>query len=354
MILALALSTICADIHIPAQESPMLQPASFVVETSKSTLLHSLESATTWLNSPPLDVAQLRGRVVLVSFWTYSCINWRRTLPYLRAWDEKYRVHGLVIVGVHTPEFRFETELDNIRAAARAQDVRYPVAVDSEYAIWDAFGNHYWPAVYLLDGRGRLRDHQYGEGGYEQIEAGIQQLLREAGRDGFEKRPVRVTALGAEADADWRNLRSPETYVGTGRASSFVSVRTVLPDRSRLYTYPSRFDPNTWAVAGSWKVATDSALSLAARGRVAFRFHARDLHLVMGPAARGAAIPFRVTIDGKPPGPAHGVDIDAEGRGMLDAQRMYQLIRQSGQIEPRLFEIEFLEPGAEVFVFTFG
>jgi thiol-disulfide isomerase/thioredoxin len=353
MILALALSTICADVHVPVQETAMLQPASFVVESPKSPL-RSLDRATAWLNTPPLDASRLRGKVVLVSFWTYTCINWRRTLPWLRAWDEKYGAHGLVIVGVHTPEFRFETDADNVRSAAREQEVRYPVAVDSDYAIWDAFANHFWPAVYLLDAQGRMRDHKFGEGGYEQIEAGIRQLLRESGRDGFDARPVSVTGTGAEADADWRNLRSPETYVGSARASSFVSVRSVLPDRSRLYAYPSQFGHNTWALAGSWKLGTDSALSLAARGKIAYRFHARDLHLVMGPETRGVAIPFRVTLDGKPPGAAHGVDIDAQGRGVLDAQRMYQLIRQPGMIEDRLFEIEFLEPGAELFVFTFG
>ncbi len=307
-----------------------------------------------WLNSRPLGAADLRGKVVLVDFWTYTCINWRRTLPWLRAWAEKYRDSGLVVIGVHTPEFGFEAQIDNIRQAVREQNVAYPVAVDSSYSIWDDFGNKFWPAVYLLDEQGRVRDRKFGEGGYEQLEMSIQRLLAESGRRPFDGRPVAVKASGAEIEADWRNLQSPETYVGSSHGGNFASVRTVFADRSRVYAYPSHLRLNEWALAGSWTVNPDSAVLRAARGKVVFRFHARDLHMVMGPAARGTSVPFRVTIDGKPPGAAHGIDTDAEGRGTVDSQRMYQLIRQPRPIGDRQFEIEFLEPGVELFVFTFG
>ncbi|HEV7607834.1 MAG TPA: thioredoxin-like domain-containing protein [Steroidobacteraceae bacterium] len=314
----------------------------------------SFGRATAWLNSRPLGPDDLRGKIVLVDFWTYTCVNWRRTLPWVRAWYEKYRDSGLVVIGVHTPEFRFESDVENIRRAAREQGVDYPIAVDSNHAIWDAFSNQFWPAIYLLDGQGRVRDRKFGEGGYEQVEASIQRLLTEAGQRSFDRAPVAVSGAGAEAGADWHNLQSSETYLGSAHASSFASVRTVLPDRSRLYSYPSHFRLNEWALEGSWRVESDSVQSIASRDKVAFRFHARDLHLVMGPTANGLPIPFRVTLDGKPPGDAHGLDLDEKGRGTIDAQRMYQLIRQTERVADRQFEIEFLGSGAELFVFTFG
>jgi thiol-disulfide isomerase/thioredoxin len=349
---AATLLVLCASIHVPAEDLRMPQPASFTLTEPAERKLGALGRAVEWLNSPPLSAADLRGKVVLVDFWTYTCINWRRTLPHLRAWADKYRDHGLVIVGVHTPEFRFESDIDNIRRAVREQDIGYPVAVDSRYSIWDEFNNQYWPAIYLVDAHGSIRHHKFGEGDYEQVEHVIQRLLIEAGHRGFDSKPVAVRGLGAEADPDWRNLRSPETYLGLGQSSA--SVREVLADRSRVYAFPTRLRLNEWALAGRWRMTRDSAASDAAHDRIAFRFHARDMHLVMGPRTRGETIPFRVTIDGKPPGDAHGVDIDADGHGRLDSQRMYQLIRQTSPVEDRQFEIEFLVPGAEVFVFTFG
>ena len=314
----------------------------------------SLDDATMWLNSPPLTAAGLRGKVVLVDFWTYTCINWRRTMPWLRAWAEKYEDHGLVVVGVHTPEFSFERDPDNIRREAASQAVGYPIAVDSGYAIWDAFGNQFWPALYFIDAQGRVRHHQFGEGNYGRLEGVIQQLLIEAGHTSFERKFVSAQGRGAEADAAWEDLRSPETYLGSARSGSFASLKDVLPDRRRLFAFPMRLKLNEWALAGDWVMNDEAAVSNAAHGRIAYRFHARDVHLVMGPQRRGAAIPFRVTIDGQPPGDSHGDDVDASGRGLLDSQRMYQLIRQPGAIKDRQFEIEFLEPGAEAFAFTFG
>jgi thiol-disulfide isomerase/thioredoxin len=349
---AAALLALFISFHVPAEDLRMPQPASFTLLEPSQGKLGALDRALEWLNSPPLSAADLRGKVVLVDFWTYTCINWRRTLPHLRAWADKYRDSGLVVIGVHTPEFRFESDIDNVRRAVREQDVGYPVAVDSRYSIWDEFNNQYWPAIYLVDAYGTIRHHKFGEGDYEQVEHVIQRLLIEAGHRGFDSKPVTVRGLGAEAEADWRNLRTPETYLGLGHPSA--SVREVLPDRSRVYAFPTRLRLNEWALAGRWRMNSDSVSSEAAHDRIAFRFHARDLHLVMGPRTRGAAIPFRVTVDGKPPGDTHGVDIDADGRGVLDGQRMFQLIRQVAPVDDRQFEIEFLAPGAEVFVFTFG
>jgi thiol-disulfide isomerase/thioredoxin len=292
----------------------------------------SLAPADAWLNSPPLSPAALRGKVVLVDFWTYTCINWRRTMPWLRAWAQKYKDQGLVIVGVHTPEFSFETELDNVRRAAKEQQVDYPIAVDSHYAIWRAFDNNYWPALYFIDAKGRIRHHQFGEGDYDQLERVIQQLLTEAGRTGFDQTLVSVDAKGAEVAADWKNLRTAETYMGSARAGN----------------------RNAWSLEGEWMRRPEAAVLKKANGRILYRFHARDVHLVMGPATRGTPVRFRVSIDGQPPGAAHGVDVDAAGHGRVDQPRMYQLIRQSTPIEDRQFEIEFLDPGVEVFSFTFG
>jgi thiol-disulfide isomerase/thioredoxin len=316
--------------------------------------LPSLDGATDWLNSPPLTPAGLRGRVVLVDFWTYSCINWRRTLPYLRAWADKYRAQGLVVIGAHTPEFQFEKNLSNVRWAIKDMGIAYPVAVDSDYAIWRAFANEYWPALYFVDARGQIRHHQFGEGDYELSERVIQELLIEAGATEAPGDLVSVDARGVEVVAAWDTLQSPETYVGYERAEGFASPRGAAPDERRVYAAPTRLALNQWALTGDWTVANWSAASNEAEGRIAYRFHARDLHLVMGPVAPGGTVRFRVLVDGQPPGAAHGVDVDAEGSGSLTQQRLYQLIRQPKPIVDRLFEIQFLDSGAEVFSFTFG
>ncbi|MEJ0038153.1 MAG: thioredoxin family protein [Gammaproteobacteria bacterium] len=316
--------------------------------------LPHLDRATEWLNSPPLSTADLRGKVVLVDFWTYTCINWRRTLPYLRVWAEKYKDQGLVVIGVHTPEFSFEKNAANVRVAAKEQNVDYPIAIDSDYAIWNAFDNHYWPALYFIDPQGRIRHHQFGEGEYEKLERVIQQLLAEAGRASPVSAPAVIEGQGAEAGADWPSLRTAETYVGYGRDNNFASPGGGKLDRSRVYAAPTALKLNQWALAGSWTMKKESTISQKANGKITYRFHARDVHLVMGPVTHGAPVRFRVTIDGQPPHASHGVDVDAEGLGTLDAQRMYQLIRQPAPIVDRQVEIEFLDAGAEVFSFTFG
>ena len=314
----------------------------------------SLRGATSWLNSEPLDASGLKGKVVLVDFWTYTCINWRRTMPYLRAWAAKYRDQGLVVVGVHTPEFGFEKDVDNIRRNAKKQHVDYPIAIDTDYRIWNAFDNHYWPALYIIDAQGHIRHHVFGEGEYKQTEAVIQQLLAEAGHAAVDPHTVTVDARGAEAEADWHSLGSPETYVGYARTERFASPGRAPHERSHVYTAPAHLGPNEWALAGDWTVNGESTVSNKAKARVSYRFHARDLHLVMGPAQRDKPVQFRVLIDGQPPGAAHGVDVDEQGHGTLDGPRMYQLIRQPAPIMDRVFEIDFLDAGAEVFSFTFG
>src|SRR2546428_11763339 len=314
----------------------------------------SFSGATVWLNSPPLAAAGLRGKVVLIDFWTYTCINWLRTLPYVRAWAEKYRDHGVVVIGVHTPEFSFEHDIENVRRAAQDMRIAYPIAIDNDYAIWSAFNNHYWPALYLVDAQGRIRYHQFGEGAYEQSEMIIQQLLAEAGLGGIGHELVSVDAQGAEAAADWGDLRSPENYVGDARTENFASPGGAVVDKPRVYAAPARLMLNQWALSGEWTVEQQATVLNKANGRIAYRFHARDLHLVMGPAARGTSVRFRVLIDGRPPGAAHGIDVDAKGNGTVTEPRMYQLIRQPKPIADRLFEIEFLDSGVEVLAFTFG
>jgi thiol-disulfide isomerase/thioredoxin len=316
--------------------------------------LASLASATAWLNSPPLAAASLRGRVVLVQFWTYTCINWLRSLPHVRAWADRYQDRGLVVIGVHAPEFPFERNVDDVRQAAGELNVAYPIAVDNDFVIWRAFDNAYWPALYLLDGEGRIRHRQFGEGGYEQAERVIQQLLADAGARDVGRELVVVDARGAEAAADWGSLQSPETYLGYGRALAFASPGGAAADRHRTYDLPTALRLNHWALAGQWTVRRQAIVLSRAHGRIAYRFHARDLHLVMGPARPGAAVRFRVLIDGRPPGAAHGMDLDAEGNGTVTGARLYQLIRQPQPITDRQFEIEFLDPGVEVFAFTFG
>lgn len=316
--------------------------------------LQRLEGAVEWLNTGPLTAEQLRGKVVLVDFWTFTCINWHRTLPHVRAWADKYKDHGLVVVGVHSPEFGFERDGTRIRTEIARLGVPFPVAVDSRHAIWNAFGNQYWPALYFIDAEGRIRHRQFGEGEYDAAERKIQQLLAEAGARDVPSDLVRVRGEGTQADPDWTNLRTPETYLGHDRARDFATPGLLTPGRLRTYQVPDRLRLNTWALGGAWTVRGEAATAEKANGRIVHRFHARDVHLVMGPAARGAAIPFRILVDGKPPGPAHGADVDAEGRGVLAEHRLYQLVRQQGPIDDRHFEIEFLAPGAEVFAFTFG
>jgi thiol-disulfide isomerase/thioredoxin len=316
--------------------------------------LPSLDGATTWLNSPPLSAAGLRGKVVLIDFWTYTCINWLRSLPYVRAWAEKYKDQGLVVIGVHTPEFAFEKELANVRRAAKDMGVTYPIAIDNDYAIWRAFDNNYWPALYFVDAKGHIRHHHFGEGGYEQSERIIQQLLAEAGRGGSDRALVSVNGAGTEAAADWGSLESPENYVGYERTENFASPGGATFDQPHVYAAPPRLGLNHWALSGDWTMGRQATVSNQAKGRLFYRFHARDLHLVMGPVAPGTSVRFRLLIDGQPPGAAHGLDVDAQGYGTVTEQRLYQLIRQPKPISDREFEIEFLDPGVAVFAFTFG
>jgi thiol-disulfide isomerase/thioredoxin len=316
--------------------------------------LPSLGGATGWLNSQPLSAASLRGKVVLVQFWTYTCINWLRTLPYVRAWAEKYEGQGLTVVGVHTPEFPFEKDVDNVRRAVKEMRVVYPVALDSDYAIWRAFENRYWPALYFIDAQGRIRHHHFGEGDYEQSERVIQQLLAEAGVGGVGHDLVSVEAGGIEAAADWDSLKSPENYVGYGRTENFASPGGAVLDKGRVYAAPAQLSLNQWALSGDWTVEKGAVALNKAGGRIAYSFHARDLNLVMGPSAQGTSVRFRVALDGQPPRAAHGSDVDEQGNGTVTEQRLYQLIRQPKPIADRRFEIEFLDPGAEAFAFTFG
>ena len=316
--------------------------------------LPSLGSATEWLNSQPLTAAGLRGKVVLISFWTYTCINWLRQLPYVRAWAEKYKDQGLVVIGVHTPEFAFERDVENVRWAAKDMRVDYPIAIDNDYSIWRAFNNSYWPALYFVDAQGNIRHHQFGEGEYEQSEMILQQLLEEAGNGGIGHELVSVDARGAEAAADWGSLKTPENYLGYERTENFASPGGAVLDTRRVYATPERLRLNHWALSGDWTVEKQATVLNKANGRIAYRFHARDLHLVMGPAARGTSVRFRVLIDGQPPGAAHGIDVDDQGNGTVIEQRLYQLIRQPKPIADRQFEIEFLDSGVEAYCFTFG
>lgn len=314
----------------------------------------SLSGATAWLNSQPLTPSVLRGKVVLVDFWTYTCINWRRTAPYLRAWAQKYKEQGLVVIGVHSPEFTFEKDLDNVRQESKEMSIGFPIAVDSDHTIWRAFDNEYWPALYFIDAQGHIRHHQFGEGDYDQSERVIQQLLTEAGVSNIDRQLVSVDARGAEVAADWNDLQSEENYVGYERTANFSSPGGAALSKPHEYAVPSRLDTNHWALAGEWTFERESIVENKSNGRIAYRFHARDLHLVMGPAMRGKSVRFRVLIDGHPPGAIHGSDVDDQGYGTVTEQRMYQLIRQSKPISDRQFEIEFLDPGAEAFCFTFG
>jgi thiol-disulfide isomerase/thioredoxin len=316
--------------------------------------LPRLDGAKEWINSQALTASDLRGKVVLVDFWTYTCINWRRTLPYVRAWAEKYKDHGLVIIGVHTPEFSFEKDLGNVHRAMTGLAISYPVAVDSDYLIWRAFGNHYWPAIYVADAQGRIRYHHFGEGDYEQTERVIQRLLTEAGNANLPQELVSHDPQGVEKAADWASVKSPETYVGYEQAESFASPGNATRDRPHVYAAPARLRQNEWALVGNWTIGPEAVVLNAANGRIVYHFHARDLNLIMGPSLRGTPIRFRVLIDGNPPGAAHGIDVDAEGNGTVTEPRMYQLIRQPEPIADREFDIEFVSPGAQAFDFTFG
>lgn len=316
--------------------------------------LPGFDGATGWLNSPPLSAADLDGKVVLVDFWTYTCINWLRTLAYVRAWAERYQAQGLVVVGVHTPEFPFERDVDNVRQAVKDMTVAYPVAIDSDYAIWQAFANRFWPAIYIADAEGRIRHHQFGEGGYAECEMVIQRLLRESGHDTVPRDLASVAPTALEAQADWASLRSPETYLGYEQARGFASAGDAVLDQTHNYVAPDRLNLNHWALAGDWTLERRASVLNRTEGQILFRFHARDVHLVMGPQPRGASVPFRVLIDGEPPGDSHGIDTDDQGSGTLDQQRLYQLIRQPGSINDRTVEITFLAPGVEAYVFTFG
>jgi thiol-disulfide isomerase/thioredoxin len=315
--------------------------------------LTAIDRATEWINSPRLTAASLSGKVVLVDFCTYSCINWLRTLPYVRAWAQKYK-QGLVVIGVHTPEFAFEQNIDNVRRAIRQIKIDYPIVIDNDYSIWRAFNNNYWPALYFIDARGKVRQNHFGEGEYERSEMAIQRLLTEAGIGSVPSGVVSVEAGGIEVAADWNNLKSPENYVGYDRTQNFASRGGAHLNRRRTYTAPSRLALNEWALAGDWTMGKQATGLNGPNGRIVYRFHARDLHLVMGPAAPGASVRFRVSIDGQPPGAAHGLDVDDGGNGTVAEQRLYQLIRQSRPIADRTFAIEFLDPGVEAFAFTFG
>jgi cytochrome c biogenesis protein CcdA/thiol-disulfide isomerase/thioredoxin len=312
----------------------------------------SLSGAVEWLNSPPLTMEALKGKVVLVDFWTYSCINCLRAIPYVRAWADKYRDQGLVVIGVHAPEFAFEKNLGNVKKAVADLKIDYPVAVDNDYAIWRAFQNQYWPAHYFIDAQGRIRHHHFGEGDYDGSERVIQQLLAEAGKNASAGL-VSVNASGVEAAADMKDVQSPETYLGYVRAENFASNGGAVPDARHIYELQ---EPrlNEWGVAGDWTIGRESAVLNEKGGSIAYRFHARDLHLVLGPGTSGAPIHFRVTIDGKAPGEGHGADADAEGLGVVTEQRLYQLVRQTGEVGDHTFKIEFLDPGVQAFAFTFG
>jgi thiol-disulfide isomerase/thioredoxin len=316
--------------------------------------LPDLSGAIAWLNSAPLNDKSLRGKVVLVDFWTYTCINSLRPLPYVKSWAAKYKDAGLVVIGAHTPEFSFEHERENVETAVRDLKVTFPVAVDSNYRIWQAFNNQYWPAQYLIDGKGRIRYHHFGEGDYGEIERVIQELLKENGATGLDNSTVNVSAAGVEAAADFANEASPETYVGYRQAERFASPGRVAQGSLKTYSPPANPSLNQWGLSGSWNVGSESAVLQAAPGKIVFRFQSRDLHMVLAPAKDGRPVRFKVTLDGAVPNDNCGVDSTPEGAGVVREPRLYQLIRQKGAIEDRTFEIEFLDPGVQALVFTFG
>jgi len=326
------------------------QPASLPVEGQ----LPSLDGAVQWLNSTPLSAAQLKGKVVLVDFWTYSCINCLRTLPYVKAWAEKYHDQGLVVIGVHAPEFAFERDVNNVTKAMRDLGINYPVALDNDYKIWRSFDNQYWPAHYFADAQGRIRYHHFGEGAYAESEQVIQQLLREAGAGQVVSDVIDINGQGVQQAADLRDVRSPETYVGYERAAQFASPGGAQPDRLAQYQLPGKPALNDWGLEGQWNIGSEQASLNSATGKIAYRFHARDLHLVLGPTADGKPVRFTVTVDGKAPGAAHGMDVAPDGSGQVKEQRLYQLLRQPGDVADHTFTIEFLDAGVAAYAFTFG
>jgi len=329
-----------------AEKSPVTLP----VEGN----LPPLDGAVQWLNSPPLDAQALKGKVVLVDFWTYSCINCLRSLPYVKAWAEKYRDQGLVVIGVHAPEFAFERDVSNVTKAMKDLGINYPVAIDNEFKIWRAFNNEYWPAHYFADAQGRIRYHHFGEGAYAESERVIQQLLREAGAAKVADGLISAKADGVQMAPDSDAVQSPETYVGYQRAEHFVPETALVPDKVAIYNPPAKLALNDWSLGGQWHVGPERATASAPASRIFYRFHARDLHLVLGPGADGKPVRFKVLIDGKAPGDAHGMDVAPDGSGTVTDQRLYQLVRQSGGVTDRTFSIEFLDPGASAYAFTFG
>jgi thioredoxin family protein len=317
-------------------------------------VLPSFDGANGWLNSAPLTPNGLRGHVVVVQFWTYTCINWLRTQAYFRAWSQRYRDQGLMTIGVHTPEFKFEHDLDNVRWAVGARKIDYPVAIDNDFAVWRAFANHYWPALYFVDAEGRIRHHRFGEGDYERSEMVIRQLLGNVGIEDLGPGLATVEPNPDEVQADWDDLGSPESYLGYEQGTGFEPGSSAVWDKPHAYVAPVHLRLNRWGLTGEWTVRSDACALNSPDGRVAYQFHARDVNLVMGPAKNGATVRFRVLLDGDSAAAAHGADVDGNGNGMVVQQRMYQLIRQPGPIHDRRFEIEFLDSGAEVFCFTFG
>lgn len=316
--------------------------------------LRSLLVERQWMNTRPLAVADIRGKVVLVNFWTYSCINSLRTLPYLRAWAERYRDRGLVVVGVHAPEFAFEHDSGNVRSALALLNLGYPIVLDNGFDIWRGFGNKAWPGFYLVDAKGQVRHRAFGEGDYEVSERLIQRLLTEADGHAATNDVGEIVGVGAQAAPDWDNIRSPETYIGYAQAHNFASDGGMRRDKSFVYRAESTPLTNQWSLSGTWTVGSEFAAADRTSGAIAFRFHARDLHLVLAPPGDGHSVRFRLTIDGKPPGSDHGADTDPNGWGTVKEPRMYQLVRQSGQISDRNFRIEFLSAGVRAYAFTFG
>jgi cytochrome c biogenesis protein CcdA/thiol-disulfide isomerase/thioredoxin len=344
---------------IGALDSPRPVMAAAPVESETPVLqdegpMPAIPGGVEWLNSKPLSRESLRGKVVLIDFWTYSCINCLRALPYVEAWSAKYKDSGLVVIGVHTPEFAFEKERTNVEKAVRDLNVTYPVAIDSEYKIWRAFNNEYWPAHYFIDGKGHIRYHHFGEGEYDQSERVIQELLKENGATGLSGSTVSVSAAGVEAAPGNGNARSPETYIGYHRAEHFASPEPLAKDSRKIYSAPARPSLNQWGLSGSWEVDAESAVLEVAGGKIVFRFHGRDLHLVLGPTKDGKPVRFRVKLDGTAPGDDRGSDTAPDGTGEVREHRLYQLIRQKGDVEDRTFEIEFLDSGVQAFAFTFG
>jgi cytochrome c biogenesis protein CcdA/thiol-disulfide isomerase/thioredoxin len=340
--------------QIPASGSAMKAadkaPGALPIEGN----LPPLDGAVQWLNSPPLTAQALKGKVVLVDFWTYSCINCLRSLPYVKAWAEKYRDQGLVVIGVHAPEFAFERDVGNVTKAMKDLGINYPVAIDNDFKVWRAFNNQYWPAHYFADAQGRIRYHHFGEGEYAESERVIQQLLREAGAAKVADGLINASAEGVQLAPDMNEVQSPETYVGYQRAEHFVPETSLVPDKVSAYSAPSQLALNDWSLDGQWNVGPERATSSAPASRIVYRFHARDLHLVLGPGADGKPVRFKVLVDGKAPGDAHGTDVAPDGSGSVTEQRLYQLVRQTGGVTDRTFSIEFLDPGVSAYAFTFG